>query len=988
MFDPVIHSIVKAQLMVHGHFTLRHWAFLIGCCVLCPFLLQAQGWQRFHGGLGNDRAFALRLLPDGGILAAGSTTDTMVGTTDWFFLKADSTGNLLWESSWGDTLYNESAVALLPSATGDWLLCGTQFPILGDESRSAVSKVDTNGMQPTTWMYSPFTALNNAKVWGDGQLLLGGKYYPLGGNSYAPHFFYQKIDSAGALIWEKVLQFGLFSEAHSALILPDGDALIVGSRYPIAPIGPDLAVVRINPAGDSIDAFILSILFNDEEAFEIVPTLSGNSVVVGASGSQSGGMADILLVAITPDLDSLWTQIIPIPGNQQTHAALAMPNGNIAIVGEHIPLGSSSRDGFLALCDSLGNLLWFKTYGGTKGDIFWDLQVAPDGNGFVIAGQTASFSASGDLQAWLLRTDSLGSVWSNRVIGRVLRDAIENCVEDATEAALPGWLVTASGEPGTLYTLTDSLGAYSMDVDTGTWFVSVLPPAGYWSPCEDSLQVDILQFGDTLSLDFPVQAVYECPLLDVDVTTPFLRRCFENTYYVRYYNYGTAAAPNALISIELDPFLAVIGSNLPYTQSGDTLYFLVGHLESLAGGNFEFTALLDCDSTILGQTHCVEAHILPDSLCYEFNPDWDGAQLEVDGFCMGDSVIVTITNTGLGMLSAVEYIIVEDQIMFRRSVLQLAAGEDTTFVLYPGGSTVTIIVNQTHGYPVDNHPVLIIEGCGGFPFSTGFALQFPQNDGDFSTDIECRQSIGSFDPNDKLGLPEGVGEQHIVAPETTIEYLIRFQNTGTDTAFRVEIRDTLPLSLDLATFREGASSHPYQLGITDFGTLSFLFDPIALPDSGANWAASQGFVKFKISPKKGTALGTVIENRASIYFDQNTPVTTTQTLHTLGNPFQHLITSATEPVNTNAAVGVLLLAPNPTFGNTMVSLAQPLESEGLRLGVLDALGREIRTLEDLSTFEKLTNLNLDLSNLPAGVYFLELKTAKGEVLARGKVMKM
>jgi len=985
MFDPEFHSIVKAQHMVHRHFTIRHLAFLIGCCVLCPFLLQAQGWQRFHGGTGNDRAFAVRLLPDGGIVAAGSTTDSVLGTTDWYFLKADSVGNLLVERSWGDTLYNESAVALLPSSTGDWLLCGTQFPILGDESRSAVSKVDTSGMQLATWMYSPFTALNNAKVWGDGQLLLGGKYYPLGGNSYAPHFFYQKIDSAGAVVWEKALQFGLFSEAHGALILPDGDALIVGSRYPVAPLGPDLAVVKINAAGDSIDALIISLLFSDEEAFEIVPTLSGNSVVVGASGSQSGSTVDILLLTITSDLDSLWTHIIPIPGNQQAHSALALPNGNIAIVGEHIPEGSNSRDGFLALADSLGNLLWFKTYGGLKGDIFWDLQAAPDGNGFIIAGQTASFSAGSDLQAWLLRTDSLGTVWSNRVIGRVFRDEIENCVEDAAEPSLPGWLVAASGEPGTLYTLTDSLGRYSMDVDTGIWFVSVLPPAGYWSPCEDSVQVDILQLGDTFTLDFPVQTVYECPLLDVDVTTPFLRRCFENTYYVRYYNYGTAAAPNALISIELDPYLSVTGSNLPYTQLGDTLYFSVGLVESLSGGNFEFTALLDCDSTLLGQTHCVEAHILPDSLCYEFSPDWDGAELEIDGTCMGDSVVITITNTGLGMQSAVEYIIVEDQIIFRLSLLQLAAGEDTTFVLYPGGSTVSIIVNQTNGYPGDNQPILIIEGCGGFPFSTGYAHQFPQNDGDFSTDIECRQSIGSFDPNDKLGLPEGVGEQHIIAPETTIEYLIRFQNTGTDTAFRVEIRDTLPLSLDLASFREGTSSHPYQLGISDFGVLSFLFDPIALPDSGANWGASQGFVKFKISPKKDAALGTAIENRASIYFDQNTPVITNQTLHTLGNPFQHLITPTTEPVNTNAAVGALLLAPNPTFGNTMVSLAQPLESEGLRLGLRDAFGREIRIL---GNWENAKHLNIDLSNLPAGVYFLELKTSEGKVIASGKVLKI
>jgi uncharacterized repeat protein (TIGR01451 family) len=295
------------------------------------------------------------------------------------------------------------------------------------------------------------------------------------------------------------------------------------------------------------------------------------------------------------------------------------------------------------------------------------------------------------------------------------------------------------------------------------------------------------------------------------------------------------------------------------------------------------------------------------------------------------------------------------------------------------------VVQQTSGHPGNSQPMLVIEGCGGFPFSTGYVLQFPQNDGDFSTDIECRQSIGSFDPNDKAGVPEGVGEQHIIAPETTIEYLIRFQNTGTDTAFRVEILDTLPLSLDLATFRQGAGSHPYQLGISGMGVLSFLFDPIALPDSGANQAASQGFVKFSIAPKKGLPLGTIIENRASIYFDQNTPVHTASTLHTLGEPFKQLLTPIIEPVNTHTTTRVLKIAPNPTIGNTLVSLAQPFEREGLRLGLLDALGQKMDVSADMLSGQ---SQNIDLSPLPAGVYFIEVKTPEGAIIAREKLIKI
>ena len=69
----------------------------------------------------------------------------------------------------------------------------------------------------------------------------------------------------------------------------------------------------------------------------------------------------------------------------------------------------------------------------------------------------------------------------------------------------------------------------------------------------------------------------------------------------------------------------------------------------------------------------------------------------------------------------------------------------------------------------------------------------------------------------------------------------------------------------------------------------------------------------------------------------------------------------------------------------MVNLAQPFKREGLRLRLLDALGREV---EKLGYLDISNNPNLDLSNLPAGIYFLELKSGEEKVIARGKVMKI
>jgi hypothetical protein len=61
-------------------------------------------------------------------------------------------------------------------------------------------------------------------------------------------------------------------------------------------------------------------------------------------------------------------------------------------------------------------------------------------------------------------------------------------------------------------------------------------------------------------------------------------------------------------------------------------------------------------------------------------------------------------------------------------------------------------------------------------------------------DIHCSAIIMAIDPNDKIATPAGAG--HDIPKDTTLDYMIRFQNTGNDTAFHVIIRDTLSSLLD------------------------------------------------------------------------------------------------------------------------------------------------------------------------------------------------
>ena len=174
----------------------------------------------------------------------------------------------------------------------------------------------------------------------------------------------------------------------------------------------------------------------------------------------------------------------------------------------------------------------------------------------------------------------------------------------------------------------------------------------------------------------------------------------------------------------------------------------------------------------------------------------------------------------------------------------------------------------------------------GLPWSNELTVITVDGLGDTTGVFTSEQSAVvscSFDPNDKQVEPWGFGAFGAVPMDQDwFTYTVRFQNTGTDTAYNVMVIDPLEDDLDRGSFEFlGASHPPTHMELEADGDLAFHFDGINLPDSGANFLGSQGFVKFRLRPLAGAPSGTEITNTASIHFDFNAPVITNTTINTL-----------------------------------------------------------------------------------------------------------
>ena len=223
----------------------------------------------------------------------------------------------------------------------------------------------------------------------------------------------------------------------------------------------------------------------------------------------------------------------------------------------------------------------------------------------------------------------------------------------------------------------------------------------------------------------------------------------------------------------------------------------------------------------------------------------------------------------------------------------------------------------------------------------------------------------AVDPNDKHATPPGEGEQRWTAMGSTLFYRVRFQNTGNAPAETVVILDTLDTDLDHASLRMLGSSHSYHAILQTDGVLRFTYDNINLPDSGSDFLASQGFVRFSIDHIAELPEATPVNNTADIYFDNNAPVITNTTLNTLT---YGSLTMVREADNTSSG---MLVFPNPSQGNATVRLSDEFIGR-VDLQLFDLKGQLLRQISRRSK-----TFLIERGDLQTGTYLLRAVDERG-----------
>ena len=349
--------------------------------------------------------------------ASGTDTVTveMVGGLYVYLLKTDANGNQEWDEYFSHGLLPGLCSVKQTADGGYAIAAGVSFD--GETSDFGLFKTDPAGV--VEWQKS-FGARDEVdgpqslqQTTDGGYVLAGGTYWP------KEVVYLVKADSSGELDWEASFRGIDRAEGQSVCQTVDGGYVVVGATWSESVGPPEYTLVKP-------DVYLVKTSASGELEWE--KTFGGDGNDWGLSVWQTGdtgyiiaGQAnyypllgqDVYLVKTDPSGAVEWQKVFgadyPYPVGSSVQQT---SDGGYVIAGWTDTQSTHANSDFVLIrTNSLGNLLWEKTFGGPGSQWCWSAQQTID-EGYIMVGDWYTGGT------YMVKTDSSGNLeWEKTFVG-------------------------------------------------------------------------------------------------------------------------------------------------------------------------------------------------------------------------------------------------------------------------------------------------------------------------------------------------------------------------------------------------------------------------------------------------------------------------------------------------------------------------------------------------------------------------------------------
>ena len=368
-------------------------------------------WNKTWGGAGTDYGFSVIQTSDGGYFVRGRTASYGAGNNDILLLKYDSAGNLSWNKTWGGVSADNGA-ASIQTTDGGFVVLSTTTDFGAGGNDLVLVKFDSSGnfLWNQTWGGTGFDYAMDQKTTiktNDGGFAIVIYTNGFGAGSYDGVFI--KYDSAGNISWNKTWGGASADVITKIIQTTDGGYVLMGDTVSYGAGTDDMVLIKFDSAGKLLWNTTWGCPSAISAPSIIIQTTDGGYAIAGYSSCWGAGGRDLFLSKYTSNGTLSWNKMWGGPNTGEMPTSLIQTTDGGFVVSSNTPdYGAGGGDVLLAKYDSNGTLLWNKTWGGTGADYGASLTSNREG-GFFLTGSTASYGA-GLADMYLAKFKSDGSI--------------------------------------------------------------------------------------------------------------------------------------------------------------------------------------------------------------------------------------------------------------------------------------------------------------------------------------------------------------------------------------------------------------------------------------------------------------------------------------------------------------------------------------------------------------------------------------------------
>lgn len=403
-----------------------------------PFPTPSLVWTTEFGSDGTDSAAPVAVSGSGSVYVGGSAHGTFPGQTagggrDAFVARVDGSGNLQWARQWGTSL-EEITEGVGTDGNGNVYVAGDRDGEMRGTLIGAfngfIARYDSAGNQIWNRTFSSANTMytKGLAVGGTGNIYAAGYTYgvfegqSLSTPSSQMDAFIVRYDAEGNMLW--VRQFGTGTSDAAQAVAADGlgNAYVAGYTLGAYPgqtyLGADDVYIRkYNSSGVAL--WTTEFGTGSQDVGRAVGVdAAGNSYAAGDTygtfpGQTPSGLQDGFVAKCDSSGNILWTRQFGTGAYDYTTAMAVDPSGNVFVTGYtwgvfpgQMGGGGGSADAFVLKYDGAGNLLWTAQYGTNYEDYAGGIAVDGSGNIYVAGYTRGTFpgqTISGYWDAFLIK---------------------------------------------------------------------------------------------------------------------------------------------------------------------------------------------------------------------------------------------------------------------------------------------------------------------------------------------------------------------------------------------------------------------------------------------------------------------------------------------------------------------------------------------------------------------------------------------------------